>query len=57
MHLHRRGLWVLGSVDEMEWGVISKKARIPWVVGIPILPMAGLKSVLTQSINLIGLTV
>ena len=57
MHLHRRGLWVLGSVDEMEWGVISRKAQIPLEVGIPIPPLAGLESVLTQIIVLFGLTV
>jgi hypothetical protein len=48
MHLRRRGLWVLGSVDAMEWGVISRKALIPLEVGIPILPMAGLESVLSK---------
>ena len=39
---------MLGSVDEMEWGVISRKARIPLEVGIPIPPMAGLESVMSK---------
>jgi hypothetical protein len=57
MHLHRRGLWELESVDEMEWGVISRKARILLEVGIPILPMAGLGSVLPPAFQVVRLTV